>query len=154
MTCIHEPFGDAFYFGPERMGTRYENDEKAREESGFADSTFQTILDRIDSEKEEVSPVSALLSTFPSSRCWPSFIMLFFRYFGRCFSVIRRFRPMRPLRASFRPNGRLRDGQRQHRFDEHSMAPTMTHSRLLHIAHFFKILEFWFGVRNFMGMKH
>ncbi|KAL1587660.1 hypothetical protein WHR41_03584 [Cladosporium halotolerans] len=53
MTCIHEPFGDAFYFGPERMGTRYENDEKAREESGFADSTFQTILDRIDSEKEE-----------------------------------------------------------------------------------------------------
>lgn len=64
MTCIHEPFGDAFYFGPERMGTRYENDEKAREESGFADSTFQTILDRIDGEKEEVSPLSALIPTF------------------------------------------------------------------------------------------
>jgi hypothetical protein len=55
LTCIHEPFGDAFYFGPERLGTRYENDEKARQESGFADSTYQTILDRIDHESEEVS---------------------------------------------------------------------------------------------------
>jgi hypothetical protein len=53
LTCIHEPFGDAFY-GPERLGTRYENDEKARQESGFAESTYQTILDRIDHESEEV----------------------------------------------------------------------------------------------------
>lgn len=50
LTCVHEPFGDAFYFGPERLGTRYLNDEAARKESGFADSTFKTILDRIDSE--------------------------------------------------------------------------------------------------------
>jgi hypothetical protein len=54
LTCIHEPFGDAFYFGPERLGNRYEGDEKARQESGFADSTYQTILDRIDQESEEV----------------------------------------------------------------------------------------------------
>lgn len=54
LTCIHEPFGDAFYFGPERLGTRYEGDEKARQESGFANSTYQTILDRIDQESEEV----------------------------------------------------------------------------------------------------
>ena len=54
LTCIHEPFGDAFYFGPERLGTRYEDDEKARQESGFVDSTYQTILDRIDHESEEV----------------------------------------------------------------------------------------------------
>jgi len=53
LTCIHEPFGDAFYFGPERLGSRYEDDEKARQESGFADSTYQTILDRIDQESEE-----------------------------------------------------------------------------------------------------
>ena len=63
LTCIHEPFGDAFYFGPERLGTRYENDEKARQESGFAESTYQTILDRIDQESEEVR----YLSTFPIS---------------------------------------------------------------------------------------
>jgi len=53
LTCIHEPFGEAFYFGPERMSTRYENDEKAREESGFANSTFKTIFERIEREGKE-----------------------------------------------------------------------------------------------------
>ena len=54
LQTIHEPFGDAFYYGPERMGPRFENDDKAREESGFANSTFKTILDRIESEAVEV----------------------------------------------------------------------------------------------------
>jgi hypothetical protein len=54
LACVHEPFGDAFYFGPERMSTRYENDEQAREESGFANSTFKTILERIERESKEV----------------------------------------------------------------------------------------------------
>lgn len=53
-TCVHEPFGDAFYFGPERLGTRYENDEKARQESGFSDSTYKTIFDKIMEENTEV----------------------------------------------------------------------------------------------------
>jgi len=53
LKCIHEPFGDAFYFGPERLGGRYEADEKARVESGFAKSTYQTILDRLERESEE-----------------------------------------------------------------------------------------------------
>ncbi|KAI5357902.1 Putative P-loop containing nucleoside triphosphate hydrolase [Septoria linicola] len=50
---IHEPFGDAFYYGPERMGTRFENDESARQQSGFAESTFKTIMDRIERESAE-----------------------------------------------------------------------------------------------------
>jgi hypothetical protein len=54
LTCVHEPFGDAFYFGPERLSPRYEDDEKAREESGFANSTFKTIFERIEKEGEEV----------------------------------------------------------------------------------------------------
>ena len=53
LSTIHEPFGDAFYYGPERIGTRFENDEKTREESGFADSTYETILDRIENEASE-----------------------------------------------------------------------------------------------------
>lgn len=53
LQTIHEPFGDAYYFGPERMGARFENDEKARLESGFSDSTFKTIMDRIDEESAE-----------------------------------------------------------------------------------------------------
>ncbi|KAE8145209.1 hypothetical protein BDV25DRAFT_133992 [Aspergillus avenaceus] len=40
--CVHEPFGDAFYYGPERLGTRYADDEQARQESGFSQSTYQT----------------------------------------------------------------------------------------------------------------
>lgn len=54
LKCAHEPFGDAYYFGPERLAERYEDDEKARSESGFADSTFQTIFDRINADNTEV----------------------------------------------------------------------------------------------------
>ncbi|KAE8389917.1 hypothetical protein BDV23DRAFT_156391 [Aspergillus alliaceus] len=51
--CIHEPFGDAFYYGPERLGTRFLDDEKARIESGFSQSTYKTVMDRIDREASE-----------------------------------------------------------------------------------------------------
>ena len=54
LQCIHEPFGDAFYYGPERLGSRYENDEQARIGSGFSGSTYKTILERIDMESAEV----------------------------------------------------------------------------------------------------
>lgn len=54
LKCIHEPFGDAFYYGPERLSSRFENDEIGRIESGFSKSTFQTVLDRIGREGEEV----------------------------------------------------------------------------------------------------
>lgn len=54
LQCIHEPFGDAFYFGPERLSRRYEDDEEARLASGFSTSTFKTIFDRIESEATEV----------------------------------------------------------------------------------------------------
>ncbi|EKG12290.1 hypothetical protein MPH_10595 [Macrophomina phaseolina MS6] len=53
LQCVHEPFGDAFYFGPERLSERYEHDEAARKESGFADSTYRTIFERIDRENTE-----------------------------------------------------------------------------------------------------
>lgn len=54
LKCIHEPFGDAFYYGPERLGSRFENDEAGREQSGFKDSTFKTIMDRIESDGAQV----------------------------------------------------------------------------------------------------
>jgi len=55
LKCVHEPFGDAWYFGPERLADRYEDDEKSRQESGFANSTYQTIFDRINADNTEVS---------------------------------------------------------------------------------------------------
>ena len=54
LQTIHEPFGDAFYYGPERMSSRFEDDEEARIKSEFSESTFKTILDRIDREAAEV----------------------------------------------------------------------------------------------------
>lgn len=66
LQCVHEPFGDAFYFGPERLGTRYEDEEKARIESGFSDSTYKSIFDDIMRENSEV----CLYHT--QAPCWPS----------------------------------------------------------------------------------
>ncbi|KAK4106139.1 hypothetical protein N658DRAFT_415649 [Parathielavia hyrcaniae] len=43
LQCIHEPFGDAFYFGPERLSDRYEEDEEARMKSGFANTTYKDV---------------------------------------------------------------------------------------------------------------
>jgi len=54
LNCIHEPFGDAFYFGPERLSARYADDEQAREESGFSDVTFGTVVNQL---KEEMAKV-------------------------------------------------------------------------------------------------
>ena len=40
---------------PERVSTRYENDEEARKASGFTNSTYKTIFDRFDREGADVS---------------------------------------------------------------------------------------------------
>ncbi|KAF2123448.1 hypothetical protein P153DRAFT_352097 [Dothidotthia symphoricarpi CBS 119687] len=53
LQCVHEPFGDAYYFGPERLAERYESDENARKESGYSESTYRTIFDRIARENSE-----------------------------------------------------------------------------------------------------
>ena len=54
LNCVHEPFGDAFYYGPERLSSRFEDDEESRIKTGFANSTFQTIFDHIDNQGSEV----------------------------------------------------------------------------------------------------
>lgn len=55
LQCVHEPFGDAYYFGPERLAERYEEDSEARKQSGYSESTYRTIFDRIAKENSEVS---------------------------------------------------------------------------------------------------
>jgi len=47
LQSFHEPFGDAYYFGPERLAERYEEDEKARIDSGYSNSTYRSIFDDI-----------------------------------------------------------------------------------------------------------
>lgn len=117
LTCIHEPFGDAFYFGPERLGSRYANDEKSRAESGFADSTYKTILDRIDGETEEVCAFqfSSLVRNIETSK-QPTMVTFFdglLEDFGRCEycdrgGIFSGRRPQRPARA---PSGTLNVGR-------------------------------------------
>ncbi|KAJ5764910.1 hypothetical protein N7520_004469 [Penicillium odoratum] len=51
--CVHEPFGDAWYYGPERLADRFEDDEQARLDSGFSNSTYRTVLDRLEREGSE-----------------------------------------------------------------------------------------------------
>ncbi|KAI1752285.1 hypothetical protein F4782DRAFT_148612 [Xylaria castorea] len=53
LQCAHEPFGDAFYYGPERLGERYENDEEGRLSSGFSKTTYQGVLDRLERDGSE-----------------------------------------------------------------------------------------------------
>ncbi|KAK1536820.1 uncharacterized protein CCOS01_02140 [Colletotrichum costaricense] len=48
LACVHEPFGDAFYYGPERTGERFENDAEGREKSGFAETTYADVLRQIE----------------------------------------------------------------------------------------------------------
>ncbi|KAI1429305.1 hypothetical protein F5Y12DRAFT_478160 [Xylaria sp. FL1777] len=48
LQCAHEPFGDAFYYGPERLGERYADDEAGRVSSGFSKTTYRDVLDRLD----------------------------------------------------------------------------------------------------------
>ena len=67
LQCIHEPFGDAFYYGPERLSSRYEDDEKARLDSGFAQSTFRTVLDRIEKEGAEVRFTLSNITSSPAA---------------------------------------------------------------------------------------
>ncbi|KPI42757.1 uncharacterized protein AB675_1995 [Cyphellophora attinorum] len=53
LACVHEPFGDAFYYGPERLSSRFENDEETRKGTGFANSTYKTIFDRLEREGQD-----------------------------------------------------------------------------------------------------
>jgi hypothetical protein len=58
ISCIHEPFGDAWYFGPERLSPRYASDEKAettREQSGIGNYTYKDVFEAMhETEIKEV----------------------------------------------------------------------------------------------------
>ncbi|KAK7751504.1 hypothetical protein SLS62_006591 [Diatrype stigma] len=53
LVCEHEPFGDAFYYGPERLSERFEKDPEAREQSGFSQTTYKDVFDRIEQDASQ-----------------------------------------------------------------------------------------------------
>ncbi|KAM0349382.1 hypothetical protein ACHAPU_003791 [Fusarium lateritium] len=53
LESVHEPFGDAFYYGPERLSERFSNDAATRDSSGFASKTYKDVLNEVmDAGKE------------------------------------------------------------------------------------------------------
>ncbi|KAF5138618.1 hypothetical protein E5D57_002404 [Metarhizium anisopliae] len=50
----HEPFGDAYYFGPECVSERFKDDPARREESGVSDATFKSVLEGFDEVARQV----------------------------------------------------------------------------------------------------
>jgi len=51
--CVHEPFGDAFYYGPERLSERFADDETARLKSGFSDVTYKDVVDALQKDVDD-----------------------------------------------------------------------------------------------------
>ncbi|KAF5018532.1 hypothetical protein F66182_9490 [Fusarium sp. NRRL 66182] len=47
LESVHEPFGDAFYFGPELLGDRFRDDAVGREQSGFSHKTYKDVLSEV-----------------------------------------------------------------------------------------------------------
>lgn len=56
LVCEHEPFGEPFYYGPERLSERFEEDPEYREKTGHSQTTFKDIFDKIEQDGSQVSP--------------------------------------------------------------------------------------------------
>lgn len=54
LKSYHEPFGDAFYYGPECHSQRFKDDPVAREESGMASTTYQDVYRSFEEADKEV----------------------------------------------------------------------------------------------------
>ncbi|UKZ81256.1 hypothetical protein TrVFT333_009028 [Trichoderma virens FT-333] len=53
LECGHEPFGDAFYFGPEFLSDRFGDDAAYRQNTEYCNTTFKDVLESLeDAEKE------------------------------------------------------------------------------------------------------
>jgi len=46
--CIHEPFGDPFYFGPEKISPAFANDPEKCVRTGHAETTYASIVSSIE----------------------------------------------------------------------------------------------------------
>ena len=79
LQCVHEPFGDAWYFGPERLADRY-TEKQAKEAiaaNGFEDATYKGIFEKMEKDNTEVRRTPPSQSTFISrpSPCLPARII-------------------------------------------------------------------------------
>ena len=52
--CFHEAFDDAFYYGPERLASRFMHNTKARMESGCSHVTYHDDYAKIEEFRTHV----------------------------------------------------------------------------------------------------
>lgn len=69
LESVHEPFGDAFYYGPEFLSDRFKDDVQARESSGFSKKTYKDILASIMEAEKEVRFFFHILTIFHLIPC-------------------------------------------------------------------------------------
>ncbi|VVT43848.1 uncharacterized protein SAPINGB_P000176 [Magnusiomyces paraingens] len=69
LVCIHEPFGEAFYYGPERMSDRYSDKECSG--SDYSSTDFNSVVNDI-MEKARSAPSSPQQQTSSSRNEQPS----------------------------------------------------------------------------------
>lgn len=59
LECHHEPFGEPFYYGPERLGSRFDGDtpeaKSRRDQTGFSHLTYKDIVDKLLSGGAKIS---------------------------------------------------------------------------------------------------
>ena len=63
LNCLHEPFAEPFYFGPERMAERYTNglNENRRLASGHKKTNYYDVMEKIKMELDKVSYLTSLI---------------------------------------------------------------------------------------------
>lgn len=66
--CIHEPFSDAYHWGPEKISARYDDVEKRRQEKGFIQYTYRTAFTLINDAKVS-NPVRPPVPRGASNSC-------------------------------------------------------------------------------------
>jgi hypothetical protein len=55
LQSVHEPFGDAFYYGPEMVSDRFKDDDEYCEATGFSSTTYKDVLDSMADAGKDVS---------------------------------------------------------------------------------------------------
>lgn len=66
LSCVHEPFGEAWYYGPERLSNRFDTEE-SRKKSGHDETTYRDIFDMIDSQAKVVCSTPCHMRSLQSS---------------------------------------------------------------------------------------
>jgi hypothetical protein len=71
LSCVHEPFGEAWYFGPERLNPRIDDENgPATLENGHQQHTYGDVVKEMDQQAEETVSFRGERAEFSSHFWW------------------------------------------------------------------------------------